>query len=300
LNSYIWHWKELKVAWKLSGKRTDSKASIVLIHGFGACKEHWRKNQSILGKVAPCYSIDLIGFGSSSQPYSNLTSKSIDKKSFSYNFDNWALQIKNFCEEVICQPVIIIGNSIGGVIALKAAKLLKDSCKNVILINCALRTMDDKRINEQSRLMQSTRPFLKLIVQQRWLSRNIFKSATNTNFIEKVLRKAYPSGNNIDEELINMLYRPTQRLGASEAFHGFINNFDDYLAPELMKDLNIPVDLIWGESDPWEPVVEAKQWANSINCIRSLKVIKGKGHCPHDENPEIVNPILIDLIQQAI
>ena len=38
--------------------------------------------------------------------------------------------------------------------------------------------------------------------------------------------------------------------GAAEAFRGFINLFGDHLAPQLMQELTIPVDLIWGEMDP--------------------------------------------------
>ena len=118
-------------------------------------------------------------------------------------------------------------------------------------------------------------------------------------FISQVLKVAYPSGNNLDKSLVDMLGKPTKRSGAPEAFRGFINLFDDYLAPELMKDLNIPIDLIWGENDPWEPLSEAEKWLLSIPSIRSLKVVKESGHCPHDEHPEVVNPLLLKIIQQA-
>ncbi len=299
-DSFIWHWKELEVAWKHSGNEMQSKTSILLIHGFGACKDHWRYNQEILGKVAPCYSIDLIGFGESSQPYSTIEKNKNSPKTFLYNFDNWAEQIASFCNSIIQNQVILIGNSIGGVIALQAAKLLKKKCKSVILINCALRTMDDKRLKEQSILMQYLRPALKLAVKQRWVSKNLLRTAANRSFIKNILNKAYPSGKNLNAELIDILYKPTVRPNASEAFHGFINIFDDYLAPKLMENLDIPVDLIWGEKDPWEPVTEAKEWIKTIRCIRSLEIIEGKGHCPHDESPEKVNPILIKLIQHAI
>ena len=299
-DSLIWHWKELEVAWKSSGNEIKSQTSILLIHGFGACKEHWRHNQEILGKIATCYSIDLIGFGQSSQPYSTIEKDKDSRESFIYNFDNWAEQISNFCNSIIQNEVILIGNSIGGIIALKAAKLLNKKCKGVILINCALRTMDDKRLKEQSMIMQYLRPALKLAAKQRWISKNLFRIAANRSFINNILKKAYPSGENLNAELIDILYKPTVRFNASEAFHGFINIFDDYLAPQLMKNLEIPVDLIWGEKDPWEPLKEAKEWIKTIKCVQSLAIIEGKGHCPHDESPEKVNPILIKLIQHAI
>ena len=115
-----------------------------------------------------------------------------------------------------------------------------------------------------------------------------------------MLKQAYPSGQNIDDDLIDLLYKPTQREGAAEAFRGFINLFDDHLAPELMEKLTIPVDLIWGEQDPWEPVAEAKRWSETIDCIESLILITGAGHCPHDERPETVNQILLNYARKNI
>ena len=114
------------------------------------------------------------------------------------------------------------------------------------------------------------------------------------------MKVAYPTGNNVNEELIDILYQPTQRRGASEAFRGFINLFDDYLAPDLLKISKNPVYLIYGEKDPWEPVKEAKKWFETFECVKSLDVIKDAGHCPHDEMPEKVNPILEKIIQDAI
>ena len=138
------------------------------------------------------------------------------------------------------------------------------------------------------------------MVRQRWLSTALFQTAARPGVIRKVLKQAYPSGGNIDDELIDLLYHPTQRDGAAEAFRGFINLFDDYLAPQLMHDLAIPVDLIWGEKDPWEPLPEAQRWSKTIDCVRSLTVIPGAGHCPHDESPEHTNQILKKLITKEI
>ena len=159
--------------------------------------------------------------------------------------------------------------------------------------------MDDKRLAEQSLLMRFLRPVIKTFVRQRLLSSSIFKTAANPTFIAKILKVAYPSGNNVNEELIHILCQPTQGKGASEAFRGFINLFNDHLAPELMIDMKTPVHLIWGEKDPWEPVEEARNWLANYSCIRSLEIIPHAGHCPHDELPELVNPVLIKAIHSA-
>ncbi len=294
-----WSWNDLDVSWSKTSSPNELSPAILLIHGFGACKEHWRHNQSVISAATDCYAIDLIGFGESSQPKARLKGEAYNPEAFCYCFDSWAEQISAFCKEVIKKPVLLIGNSIGGVIALRAAQNLQDECKGIVLIDCAQRTMDDKRLKEQPSWMQWFRPMLKTLVQQRWLSESLFRNAAHPSVIKKVLNQAYPSGNNLDIELINLLHYPSKRPGAAEAFRGFINLFNDHLAPELMAGLTQDVHLIWGESDPWEPVELAKEWACSIPCIKSLEIIKGAGHCPHDEIPEEVNKLLLRIIQQA-
>jgi len=296
----LWNWKDFQIAWQVEESDNNSEIAIVLIHGFGACKDHWRFNQKDISSIAPCYALDLVGFGESSQPRSQLLYEKKTTENFSYCFDNWSQQVFDFCNEIVKKPVLLIGNSIGGVIALNTSKKLSKNCLSVILIDCAQRTMDDKRLAEQSLLMRLIRPVIKTLVRQRILSSNIFKNAANPTFIEKILKIAYPSGNNIDKELIDILFKPTQGIGASEAFRGFINLFDDYLAPDLLNQMNNPVYLIWGENDPWEPIKEAEKWFENFECIKSLDIIPCAGHCPHDEMPEKVNPIIKKIIQEAI
>ena len=276
--------------------------AVLLIHGFGANTNHWRFNQPVLAELVPTYAIDLLGFGRSDQPRARLKQEPPDATAVHYGFDLWGQQVADFCREVIDKPVILIGNSIGGVVALRAAQLLgSDACKRVVLIDCAQRLMDEKQLATQPAWMSWIRPLLKTMVSQRWLSTALFRNAARPGVIRSVLKQAYPSGKNIDDELINLLYKPTRRDGATEAFRGFINLFDDHLAPQLMEDLKVPVNLIWGENDPWEPIAEAANWTSTIPCIESMKTILQAGHCAHDEAPNEVNAVLTQLIkdQQA-
>jgi pimeloyl-ACP methyl ester carboxylesterase len=113
------------------------------------------------------------------------------------------------------------------------------------------------------------------------------------------LRQAYPSGRHVDQELVDLLLHPSQQPGATESFRGFVNLFDDWLAPQLLERLHGPVRLLWGAQDPWEPVQEARRWQQAYPCIEELAVLEGLGHCPHDEAPEQVNPILLNWLQKG-
>ena len=298
--SETWKWKNWEISWSLSKKPNyKNNINILLVHGFGASKKHWRHNQDFLGKVFNCYAIDLLGFGESSQPIALLNYEPHKKNAIKYSFDLWSKQISSFCSEVIKTPVYLVGNSIGGVIALKAAEILKDDCKGVILIDCAQRTMDDKRLKKSDILMNLLRPILKTLVRQRIISNTLFTRAANRKVIKKILEQAYPSGKNIDEELIEILYQPSKRINSKEAFRGFINLFDDYLATELFDKVGTPIQLIWGEKDPWESLSEAKEWKKKFKNIKRLDIIKGVGHCPHDEEPEQTNKLICEFLQET-
>ena len=183
--------------------------------------------------------------------------------------------------------------------SLKAAEILKENCNGLVLIDCAQRTMDDKRLKRSDVLMNLLRPVIKTLVSKRIISNTLFERAANRAVIKQILKKAYPSGNNIDEELIEILYKPSQRKNSKEAFRGFINLFDDYLATDLFDKIDVPIQLIWGEKDPWESLTEAKSWKHEYINIKRLDIIKSAGHCPHDENPEETNNLICKFIQET-
>ncbi len=295
-----WKWKKWDISWSLSTKlKSGNIENILLIHGFGASKKHWRHNQDFLGEYYNCYSIDLLGFGESSQPNALLDYESNKKNYTKYSFDLWGTQIAEFCSQVINAPVYLVGNSIGGVVALKAAEILKNKCKGIILIDCAQRKMDDKRLKRSDIFMNLLRPVLKTIVRQKIISNALFERAANPKTIKQILTKAYPSGQNIDDELIEILYKPSQRKNSKEAFRGFINLFDDYLATDLFDKTNASIQLIWGEKDPWESLTEAKKWKSNFHNIKRLDIVKGAGHCPHDEKPTQTNTFMLEFLQET-
>ncbi len=297
--NHLWKWNEWDISWSLSyNPLKTSEINVLLIHGFGASKDHWRNNQNIFGDFSNCYAIDLLGFGKSSQPCAILDHESSKKSHVKYCFDLWANQITNFCKEIIQGPVFLIGNSIGGIVALKSGEILENECKGLILIDCAQRTMDDKRLKKNDVLMNFLRPIIKTLVSKRFISKTLFNRAANPNTIKQILKQAYPSGANINDELIEILFKPSQRIGSAEAFRGFINLFDDYLATDLFPKVKSEIHLIWGEQDPWESVEEAKKWKENFSTIKSLNIIKNCGHCPHDENPDETNKLISRIIQE--
>ena len=58
---------------------------MLLVHGFGANADHWRKNTPVLGSWGQAFAIDLLGYG-----YSDKPPPSKSEPNQIYNFYNWA------------------------------------------------------------------------------------------------------------------------------------------------------------------------------------------------------------------
>jgi pimeloyl-ACP methyl ester carboxylesterase len=278
---------------------------VILVHGFGASARHWRHTIPALSDCADVVAVDLLGFGQSDKPRSRLSDEPELPGSVLYCFDLWAQQIVDlivYLQEPSEACLHLVGNSIGAMVVLTAARILCGlgrPASQLVLIDCAQRTLDDRRLAEQPALAQQFRPVLKTLIRQRWLTAFLFRQLARPATIQRVLRQAYPSGAHVDQELIQLLYQPTQTPGASESFRGFVNLFNDHLAPDLLERLSqdhgdcpSEVRMIWGELDPWENPEEARAWTSRYRCIEELRIIPGVGHCPHDEAPDLVNQIL--------
>jgi pimeloyl-ACP methyl ester carboxylesterase len=307
MEEQCWSWRGFSISYtcvKTQANGSSSGRAVLCVHGFGASKGHWRHNLAPMSSEATVYAIDLLGFGNSSKPISCLEGEPLVPTGVRYGFDLWAEQVRDFCLEVIGIgdeiDLQLIGNSIGGVVALNATRLLQEihqEPQQVILIDCAQRELDLKRLDTQPWPARLTRPLVMAVVRQRWLINSLFQVLARPAFVRGVLQQAYPSGHNVDQELVDLLLRPSRQPGATESFRGFVNLFNDWLAPQLLEQLRVPVRLLWGAQDPWEPLEEAQRWREAHACIQELTVLEGLGHCPHDESPEQVNPILLQWLE---
>ncbi|MDJ0533686.1 MAG: alpha/beta fold hydrolase [Xenococcaceae cyanobacterium MO_207.B15] len=275
-----WNWRGFPITYQNCG---ESGAAVVLVHGFGASWGHWRKNLPILGQECRCYAIDLIGFGASAKPTPG--------QGIYYTFETWGQLVADFCREVIGSPAFLVGNSIGCVVIMQAAVDNPEMVRGIAAINCSLRLLHDRKRQALPWYRSVGAAFLQKLLANRIIGNLFFKQLAKPDVVKKILLQAYKRPEAVTNELIDILMTPAKDLGAADVFCAFTRYSQGALPEDLLPRLTCPTILLWGTEDPWEPIALGRELAK-IPTVDQFIPLEGLGHCPQDEAPEIVNPIL--------
>ncbi|MBD1919814.1 alpha/beta fold hydrolase [Microcoleus sp. FACHB-831] len=284
ITTQTWIWQGFPICYQTQG---DGGPAVVLVHGFGASWGHWRQNIPVLAEHCRVYAIDLIGFGGSAKPTPG--------EKISYTFETWGQQLADFCREVVGSPVYLIGNSIGCIVAMQAAVDHPDIVVGLALINCSLRLLHDRKRAQLPWYRSMGAPIVQKLLSVKWIGKLFFSQLAKPKVVRKVLLQAYKHPEAVTDELVDMLMAPAFDEGAVDVFVAFTRYSQGPLPEDLLPLLPCPTIILWGTEDPWEPIALGREFANYPK-VEKFIPIEGVGHCPQDEAPELVNPILLEWI----
>ena len=299
-NENYWNWNGFKVAWFVE-KEQDS-VPLLFLHGFGASSKHWRNNIKSFAKNGySVYSLDLLGFGKSDQP----GIKEIGK------LDNglWCDQVTDFINDIIrptnSRKIIIIGNSLGGLIALTCAVSIPEEISGIIaspLPDPVSLSINLSKNKSKFKFLKSN--LIKIFVRLLPIEFILFL-INRFRLIYTFLNIAYEKKESIDKDLFNIVSIPSKRATASRALRAMCLGMatrsnklkSSFLLKVISKFKKVPFLLIWGEKDKFIPLIYGKRIAKFFPWVE-LKVIQNSGHCVHDEDPQLFNKISNEWIEE--
>lgn len=109
--------------------------TIILLHGFLSSSRYWKKLQSKLSAAGfTVITIDLLGFGRAPKPLAS-----------EYSYDDHLSHIQAAIEKLeLKEPFILVGHSMGGLLAARYAILYPKSLRSLILLHPPLyKTRDE-------------------------------------------------------------------------------------------------------------------------------------------------------------
>jgi pimeloyl-ACP methyl ester carboxylesterase len=256
---------------------------MVFIHGFGASLGHWRQNLPFFARHHhTVYALDLLGFGAS------------EKAAVPYGIDLWVEQLHCFWQTLIGCPVILVGNSIGSLVALSAASYHPEMAHKLVMLS-----LPDPSLREDL-IPQWCRPVLSRIERAftaEWILKALFYGVRRPKVIRPWAGLAYASRAAITDELVEILATPAVDRGAARAFSLILQAMiSPQFGPKVsvvLPTLDLPILLLWGRQDRMVPPIFAQRFA-AMNPRLTLIELDDAGHCPHDECAQRVNAAILD------
>ncbi len=291
-----WQWRGHNVYYVRAGEKQSQRPPLLLVHGFGASTDHWRKNITGLCQDFEVFAIDLLGFGRSAKP------------KLQYSGDLWRDQLHDFIREVIGQKAVLAGNSLGGYASLCVAAQRPDSAAGLVLLNSAGPFSESQPKSEPEALQSEIQPpkqpatlqkllgdSTKWIFQQPLAQSLLFQYVRQRWVIRQTLEKVYLDKSAITDQLVEEISRPAYDSGAMEVFVSVFSTPQGEKVDVLLKQLTCPLLMLWGEADPWMNARERSQKFRQYYPKLTEHFLTA-GHCPHDEVPDRVNQLLGDWV----
>jgi pimeloyl-ACP methyl ester carboxylesterase len=275
-----WQWRGYRVYFVRGGQGVGDRPPLLLVHGFGASTDHWRKNLIGLQERFEVWAIDLLGFGRSQKP------------DIVYSGDIWRDQLHDFIEQVIGRSTVVAGNSLGGYACLALAATYPDAVKGVILLNSAGPFEESPTVSKPINPLQN---IVRSLLLTPWASFILFQFSRRRQTIRKTLKKVYLNSDAVSDRLVEEIYRPSCDRGAVKVFASVFKAPKGEPVNVLLGNCCCPLLLLWGEGDPWMNTQERgrkfRQYYNDLT-----EYYLQAGHCPHDEIPEEVNELISNWI----
>ncbi|MCA6597610.1 MAG: alpha/beta fold hydrolase [Pseudanabaena sp. M046S1SP1A06QC] len=277
-----WLWRDQKIYFVKAGA-SSQRPPLLLVHGFGASTDHWRKNISDLSQDFEVYAIDLLGFGRSQKP------------AWQYSGDLWRDQLHDFISAQIQRPTIIAGNSLGGYASLCVAADHPQSVAGVVLLNSAGSFTDTSPLGAQkvNPVQKAISKTLQGVLRQPWVNQLLFAFVRQKSRIRSTLQKVYLDQSAVTDQLVEEIYRPSCDEGAAQVFASVFSTPQGKKVDQLLTSMTCPLLVIWGEGDPWmNSRVRGAKFREFYPSLTEHYI--NAGHCPHDECPEIVDGLIRD------
>jgi pimeloyl-ACP methyl ester carboxylesterase len=268
---------QISNALSLRYEETGDGPPLVLMHTIRTQLEYFRSLAPILAKPYTVYAIDLPGHGHSSiDPLAQL-----DEPYFRQG-------IIAFIEKLNLNDVTLVGESIGGALALTVAAAIPQRVKRVIAINpydYEMRYGDGiRRGNWFANFIIGSLQIPVLGAFNAWME--------NKMVLGTIMGGGYHDARKLPPDLLTEFDQVAQRTGYKRAARKVLAGWRSWSkAREQYGAISAPVTLIYGDSD-WSRPIERERTRGLIPNTRMV-TLKDTGHFASLENPAEVARIIL-------
>jgi pimeloyl-ACP methyl ester carboxylesterase len=252
--------------------------ALLLIHGMAGSSTTWRAVIPRLSKKYRVVAPDLLGHGESAKPRGD------------YSLGAFAVWLRDLLDELSISRATVIGQSLGGGVAMQFTYQHRDYCERLVLISSGGLGPD---LSWTLRILSApgVEVMLPVVAPQPVLN------------VGNKLGSWLTSAGIHSPRAVEMwsAYSSLSDRQTRQAFLRTLRSVVDYRGQavsavnRLHLSSGLPTLLIWGDRDRIIPVAHGYAAHDALPGSR-LEVLAGVGHFPHVESPTAVVDILDDFI----
>ena len=286
------HWIEFT---SKSPSPGDTATTIVFVHGLGGSHLNWCPLGPHLAAGRRAVALDLHGFGLTPGLRANSTVQAN------------ARLLDRFITEVIGTPVILVGNSMGGLITILETAAHPEKISGAVLIDPALPLPVQKPDWQVSgQFLLYALPGLGPLAVAK-----LVRSVSPQEAVRQLIQLCFADPSRSDPEMIKAeIALATRRhpatateasararifLAAARSLLRVLGRRQKYQA--MMAGIDVPVLLIGGEDDRLVPIAAMRQ-AAARNPRWESVILPGVGHVPQLEVPDAVAGVIQDWLNR--
>lgn len=248
---------------------------VLFVHGLSGCWQNWLENLPHFGAGRRAIALDLPGFGTSPMP------------SWEIEMPAYGRMVNDFCEQLGLEKVTLVGNSMGGFIAVEAVMAAKpDRFERLVLVSAAgiLNTWNpEERATITAYLWKKFGP----VVADR--GRGIVSRSRSR---EIALAPFFRYPNRLGAALmLEQVAGGARCPGFGQALEALIRRD----IRECLTEIELPTLIVWGLSDRVIPVAAAISYHRRLPRSR-LEIFERTGHLPQLERPARFNLALEEFL----
>jgi 4,5:9,10-diseco-3-hydroxy-5,9,17-trioxoandrosta-1(10),2-diene-4-oate hydrolase len=254
---------------------------VVLIHGITRSVEDWQTNMADLATRHRVFALDVLGFGFTDKPTNE-----------EYTISRLARFVLDFMTVLNIPKAHLIGNSLGGTLALECASQAPERVLSLVLADPA--GMDKKGNLFEFRL--ATVPIL-----------GEFLTKPSLSGTKMIGSKAFFDSSKLTEEAIVFSTELARLPGAHSAFlktlrsfsnfSGFKSEFVEALHKKL-PHITAPTLVIWGKHDKFVTVAHAEVLRRLLPNV-VVEIWEDCGHVPQFEYPKRFNDTTLKFLDSV-
>lgn len=220
-----------------------------------------------------------------------------------YNFYTWADLVTDFSRDVVLhddtmhQDVTLVSNSIGAISCLQAVIDTPELFKGVFVVAPNFRELHSAEVALPAISMPVIRRVQELL---RKYGQAAFDALAKPGPVKQILKEPYAVDEAVDDVLVDVLLTPLLTEGASQVVFDTLSYSAGPLPEQQLQSFppNKPVWICYGKADPWTPGPRVEALAR-LPAVERVQGWEAVGHCPHDEAPELVRPMLLEFLQRV-